>query len=95
MKAVFNNVVLAESTDIVTVDGNPYFPRASMNKEFFKESSFTTVCGWKGTARYWDVEVDGQVLSNVVWSYDTPKPAAEEIRERFAFYRGKGVDLIG
>ena len=95
MKAVFNNVVLAESTDIVTVDGNPYFPRASMNQEFFKESSLTTVCGWKGTARYWDVVVDGQVLSNVVWSYDTPKPAAEEIRERFAFYRGKGVDVIG
>ena len=72
MKAVFNDVVLAESTDIVTVDGNPYFPREAMNSEFFKESSLTTVCGWKGTARYWDVVVDGQVLSNVVWSYDTP-----------------------
>ena len=82
-----------ESTDIVTVDGNPYFPRASMNSEFFKESSLTTVCGWKGTARYWDVVVDGQVLSNVVWTM-TPKPAARDSRA-FCRYRGKGVDLIG
>ncbi|MEB3159406.1 MAG: DUF427 domain-containing protein [Synechococcus sp.] len=94
MKAICDAVVLAESDDIVVVDGNPYFPRASMREEHFRDSSLTTVCGWKGTARYWDVVVNGQVLSNVVWSYETPKPAAEEIRERFAFYRGKGVDLI-
>ena len=94
MKAICNNVVLAESTDIVMVDGNPYFPRDAMRAEFFRDSRLTTVCGWKGTARYWDVVVDGKVFSNVVWSYETPKPAAEAIRERFAFYRGKGVDLV-
>ena len=94
MRAVFNGVVLAESDDIVIVDGNPYFPRAAMRAEYFRDSRLTTVCGWKGTARYWDVVVDGEVLQNVVWSYETPKPAAEAIRERFAFYRGKGVDLV-
>ena len=94
MKAICNNVVLAESTDIVMVDGNPYFPRDAMRAEFFRDSRLTTVCGWKGTARYWDVVVDGTVFSDVVWSYETPKPAAEEIRERFAFYRNKGVELV-
>ena len=94
MKAICNNVVLAESTDIVMVDGNPYFPRDAMRAEFFRDSRLTTVCGWKGTARYWDVVVDGTVFSNVVWSYETPKPVAEEIRERFAFYRNKGVELV-
>ena len=94
MKAVFDETVLAESDDIVMVDGNPYFPRSSMNEEFFRDSELTTVCGWKGMARYWDLVVGDQVISNAVWAYDTPKPAAEDIRERFAFYRGKGVDLI-
>ena len=93
MQAIFNGMVLAESDDIVKVDGNPYFPREAMNTEFFRESSHSTVCGWKGTARYWDLVVGDQVITNAVWAYDTPKPEAVSIRERFAFYRNKGVTL--
>ena len=93
MQAIFNGTVLAESDDIVKVDCNPYFPREAMNTEFFRESSHSTVCGWKGTARYWDVVVGDQVITNAVWAYDTPNPEAESIRERFAFYRNKGVTL--
>ena len=91
MQAIFNGTVIAESDDIVMVDGNPYFPRSSMREDFYQASDHTSVCGWKGTARYWDVVVEDQVISNAVWAYDTPKPDAESIRERFAFYRGKGV----
>ncbi|MDA0257287.1 MAG: DUF427 domain-containing protein [Cyanobacteria bacterium] len=94
MQAIFNGTVLAESDDIVMVDGNPYFPREAMNTEFFRDSRLTTVCGWKGTARYWDLVVGDEVITNVVWAYDTPKPDAEKIRERFAFYRNKGVTLV-
>lgn len=93
MRAIFNGRVLADSHDIVMVDGNPYFPRAAMVEDFFRDSVHSTVCGWKGTARYWDVVVGDQVISNAVWAYDNPKPVAESIRERFAFYRGKGVEL--
>ncbi|MBR74955.1 MAG: hypothetical protein CL863_01095 [Cyanobium sp. RS427] len=93
MRAIFNGRVLADSDDIVMVDGNPYFPRAAMVEDFFRDSVHSTVCGWKGTARYWDVVVGDQVISNAVWAYDNPKPDAESIRERFAFYRGKGVEL--
>ena len=93
MRAIFNGRVLADSDDIVIVDGNPYFPRAAMVEDFFRDSVHSTVCGWKGTARYWDVVVGDQVISNAVWAYDNPKPDAESIRERFAFYRGKGVEL--
>ena len=93
MQAIYNGIVLAESDDIVTVDGNPYFPREAMKTEFFRDSRLTTVCGWKGTARYWDVVVGDEVITNVVWAYDTPKPDAETIRERFAFYRNKGITV--
>jgi len=64
MKAIFNGQVLAESDDIVMADGNPYFPRPSMRPEFFRESTHTTVCGWKGTARYWDVVVGDQSIGS-------------------------------
>ena len=93
MRAIFNGTVLADRDDIVMVDGNPYFPRAAMVEDFFRDSVYSTVCVWKGTARYWDVVVGDQVISNAVWAYDNPKPDAESIRERFAFYRGKGVEL--
>ena len=93
MQAIFNGTVLAESDDIVIVDGNPYFPREAMRTDFFRASMHTTVCGWKGEARYWDVVVGDQVITNAVWAYDTPKPEGVSIRERFAFYRNKGVTL--
>ena len=80
MQAIFNGTVLAESDDIVMVDGNPYFPRAAMNTDYFRESSLTTVCGWKGTARYWDVVVGDAEISNVVWAYDTPSPTPKRPR---------------
>ena len=71
MQAIYNGTVLAESDDIVTVDGNPYFPREAMKTEFFRDSRLTTVCGWKGTARYWDVVVGDEVITNVVWAQTT------------------------
>ena len=37
--------------------------------------------------------VGNQVISNTLWAYDNPKPDAEKIREGFAFYCGKGVEL--
>ena len=51
MQAILNGTVIAESDDIVMVDGNPYFPRSAMRTEYFRESTHSTVCGWKGTAR--------------------------------------------
>jgi|TARA_B110000003_G_scaffold212787_1_gene211791 uncharacterized protein (DUF427 family) len=91
MKAIFNGSILAISDDIVYVDGNAYFPRDALHLQYFRDSRHTSVCGWKGTARYWDLIVDDQIITNVAWSYETPKPDAEAIRYRVAFYSGKGV----
>ena len=37
MKAIWNNAVLAESNDIVTVEGNAYFPRSLLTKNISKK----------------------------------------------------------
>ena len=91
MQASWNGTVIAESDDIVVVEGNPYFPRAALKQEFFRDSSHTSSCGWKGTCRYWDVVVNGEVNANCAWSYETPNPAAAEITERVAFWKGVKV----
>jgi uncharacterized protein (DUF427 family) len=91
-KATWNGAVLAESNDTVVVERNHYFPRESLRDEFFEDSSHTTVCSWKGTAHYYHVRVGGQRNENAAWYYPEPKPEAENIRGRVAFWRGVTVD---
>jgi uncharacterized protein (DUF427 family) len=91
MQASWNGQVIAESGDIVKVEGNAYFPPESLSGDCFRPSSHRTVCGWKGEAHYYDVVVDGQVNANAAWFYPDPKAAAEEIRGRVAFWKGVTV----
>lgn len=92
VRATWNGIVLAESDDTVVVEGNHYFPPESINEEFFSDSSKTTVCGWKGTASYYDVEVDGETNPGAAWYYPTPKDAASQIEGRVAFWGGVKVE---
>lgn len=91
-KAVWNGVVLAESEATVVVEGNHYFPRESVNLEYLSPSSKLSVCPWKGTASYYDVVVDGSSNPGAAWYYPAPRPAASEIKDRVAFWRGVHVE---
>lgn len=93
MKAIWNNTVLAESDDTVVVEGNHYFPPASMRSEHFRKTDHHSVCPWKGTASYYDVIVGDAVNANAAWYYPAPKEAASEIKDRVAFW--KGVEITG
>jgi uncharacterized protein (DUF427 family) len=89
--ASWHGVVIAESDDIVTVEGNAYFPRNAVREDVLRPSDHHTVCPWKGTASYFDLEVDGAVNKDAVWYYPTPKDAAKEITDRVAFWHGVEV----
>lgn len=91
MKAIWNGEVLADSNETVVVEGNHYFPPASLRRQFFKNSATTTVCSWKGTASYFDIDVDGKVNKDAAWFYPEPKSAASNIAGHIAFW--KGVDV--
>lgn len=91
MKATWNGTVIAESSDIETVEGNAYFPRSALAMAHFEESDHTSVCGWKGTAKYFHVVADGERNENAAWYYPDPKPAAAEIAGRVAFWKGVSV----
>ena len=51
-----------------------------------------TVCGWKGTASYYTIEVDGKQNSDAAWYYPEPKDAAKEIAGYVAFWKGVKVE---
>lgn len=93
MQATWNGALLAESDATVLVEGNHYFPADSLNREHFRENDQTTVCGWKGTASYYDVVVGDQVNEGAAWYYAEPKEAAKEIAGHVAFW--KGVEVSG
>lgn len=91
MKAVWNGVTIAESSDIVTVEGNAYFPEASLDRAYVKPSDHHSTCPWKGVASYYTLDVNGQQNPNAAWFYPAPKDAAKQIAGRVAFWKGVRV----
>ena len=99
MKAIWNNVTIAEAPDdkLIRIEGNWYFPPEALNKELFIPNNHHTVCPWKGEASYYDVNVEGQVNTSGAWYYPDPKPAAiERVRKDFTDYIAfwNGIDVI-
>lgn len=91
IRATWNGKTIARSDDTVVVEGNHYFPREALVEEHFRPSDTTSVCGWKGTASYLHVQVDGQDNPDAAWYYAEPKVEAESIRGRVAFWKGVEV----
>jgi len=91
VKAIWNGTVVAESQDTVVVEGNHYFPLASVNASLLESSTHTSVCPWKGTANYYTLNVNGDRNANAVWYYAEPKDAARQIKGRVAFWKGVNV----
>jgi len=84
--ATFNGTVIAQSDDIEIVEGNAYFPVASLDQQYVTDSDHSTHCPWKGDASYWDVVVAGETASNAAWYYPEAKVGAEAVVGRVAFY---------
>lgn len=85
-RAVLNGTVLAESDDIVRLEGTIYFPPTAVKWDRLDESPKTTVCHWKGTASYFDAVVDEDRVANVGWTYRTPSQKASSITDHVAFW---------
>ncbi len=91
-RASWNGVCLAESDHTEVVEGNHYFPPDSVRREHLRDSRTHTECGWKGTASYYDVVVNGQENKDAAWYYPNPKLAARKIAGYVAFWKGVRVD---
>ena len=93
-KATWNGKTLAQADacEVQMVEGNVYFPPGKVDHTFLRESATHTVCGWKGTASYYDLVVEGEVNKDAAWYYPQPKPAARNIEGYVAFWHGVNVD---
>lgn len=91
MKAVWNGETIAESDKTIVVEGNHYFPVDTVKKEYLKESETHTVCPWKGLASYYTIDVNGFENKDAAWFYPDTKPAAKQIENYIAFWKGVEV----
>jgi len=93
-KASWNGQTLAQAdaADVQLVEGNVYFPPGKVDRAFLKDSDTHTVCGWKGTASYYDVVVQGQVNKDAAWFYPETKDAAKHVKGYIAFWKGVTVE---
>ena len=91
-KATWNGAVVAESDVFEVVEGNVYFPPDAVRREHFRDSGTHTVCGWKGTASYYTLVVDGKENPDAAWYYPDPKDAAKNIAGHVAFWKGVTVE---
>lgn len=98
MKAVWNGVTVAEAPrdELISIEGNWYFPPTSLTRELYKPSDLHTTCFWKGEASYYDIVVAGETNDGAAWYYHEPKDGSvEKVRKDFtdyvAFWRGVDV----
>jgi uncharacterized protein (DUF427 family) len=91
VKATWNGVTLADSSETVVVENNHYFPLAAVDPGVLKPSATTSICPWKGIARYYTILAGGAENKDAAWFYPEPKPAAAEIAGRIAFWKGVKV----
>ena len=89
MKAIWHDQVIAEAEkdDLIYIEGNWYFPPASVKQEFLQKSDTPYTCPWKGVCQYFNVAQDDQVSQDNAWSYPEPKPSAiETVKKDFSNY---------
>jgi len=91
VKAMWNGAVIAESDRTIVIEGNHYFPPEDVRMDLLSPSATTRTCPWKGLASYHSVVVDGATNADAAWYYPDPKPAAAEIKDHIAFWRGVTV----
>jgi uncharacterized protein (DUF427 family) len=91
-KATWNGELIAQSDDVVVVEGNLYFPKSAVRPGLLRPSATLTTCPWKGSCSYYDLVVGGQVNADAVWFYPAPKDAAKQISDRVAFWKGVQVE---
>ena len=94
IEARWNGQVVARAQHTVQVEGNHYFDRADVTMDRLEPTDHSTHCPWKGDACYFDVVVDGERNANAAWTYTDPKPRAENIRDRIAFWKGVTVTQV-
>ena len=86
MKAVWNDLLIAESDETICIEFNHYFPPSSVNFDHLQRSEKMTRCANKGGAVWYHVIGNGKRHKDAAWSYPHPMPGAATLKDYVAFW---------
>ncbi len=66
-----------------------YISPGDISQQYLVAASGSSWCEFKGSAKYWSLDVNGQHAENAAWSYPTPSPAFADIAGYLAFYASR------
>ena len=78
MQAIIDGEVVADApdSDLISIEGNYYFPPSSISAGFLSDSPTPYICPWKGICQYHDISVHGSAHPDAAWSYPDPYPSS-------------------
>ena len=92
MKATLRNKVIAQSEDIVEVDGYAYFPRTAVRMECLEKTARTPEdLECPHGVQFYDVVVDGERHARAAWSYEAPRGEMKQVAKRIGFWQDVAV----
>ena len=89
MKAMLGDTIIAEAPkeDLISIEGNWYFPPSSVKSELLEKSTTPYHCPWKGDCQYFSVKNGDTLLQDRAFSYPQPLPGSRErVGKDFANY---------
>lgn len=97
VRVEIDGVTVADSTNAsflfeTNLPTRYYFPKTDVRLDMLTPTDTATHCPYKGTARYWSADVNGQTYEDIVWAYDYPVPESQKIAGLVSFYNEK-VDI--
>ncbi len=94
VRVEFGGEIIADSNRAMRVleTSHPptyYIPPEDVNFEFLEEMSRSTMCEFKGRAKYYTVRVGDEVADSAAWAYPDPTPTFRDIQDYVTFYASK------
>ena len=91
LRVVFNREIVADTHRALRVlershPPNYYIPPADIRMVYLRATAGSSLCEWKGAARYFDVVVGGKHARHAAWCYPNPTPAFAALKDYVAFY---------
>jgi uncharacterized protein (DUF427 family) len=72
-----------------------YLPWEDVDQNLFQPAGGGSFCEWKGPAKYWSLVDGSRSLVKVAWSYPSPLPGAELIKDCVALYANSLQCTVG